>query len=264
MNFDRILDFFNNPWWAISVPISLIIGFIGLFASLRKKRNKIEHAIIESFDVGKGLRDDFSELRLYYKNKPISNSVWVLRGRLKNITDDIKIEKDNNEIELWLPIEWKVLEVIIKSSHEKFVVNHYLKDSGKYNKESLNNIIIFKINFSEWKAQEYFNYSIIFETPPLIKSIEDYIKVEQSLHNTDTVTKDSMASVRHVYKLYAITLMIVVLFRLLRNIFANKPINGIFIFGSVTVFIFSIFIFLFGTKWFRNLLKRNKKKSDNN
>ena len=60
----------------ISVVAGAIIAF--LIAKWQMRRNKIIHYTLNSYDIGKGLSDEFPEFELHYNNRKIEGNLRVL------------------------------------------------------------------------------------------------------------------------------------------------------------------------------------------
>lgn len=246
--------FFSNPWVGIiATIISLIIGFIGLYVSLRVKRNKIEHNLRSYLDIGKGLSAVFPDFQLTYKGKPIINNVMVLLGRFKNISRDIKIDKSNNIIELHLPKECNIIEAkVVKSSHEKLIVEPTTKERrnmSQRNEKSSDpllrkNTIVFTLNEGLFKSNEYFTYAVIFEAPQRMYDIE--LEFDHRFESTDIVKSDLLSSSIFAYR---IVYLIGFLFGLVGLFFDKKM--GI----SLIILSFSLFLIVLLLKYNKNFHK---------
>lgn len=160
--------------------LSIIAGAIISYfiAKWQMKRNKIVHFSINSYDIGKGLSDEFPEFKLHFAGEALADNVLVLKGGFMNIgRNDINGLKGENDIKMILPEECKLRSVKVKPSTEDLIVN--ANNSSK-------NVIKFGIN-EIIKANEYFKYTAIVETPKESKDISERIKFQHRILNTDNI-----------------------------------------------------------------------------
>lgn len=81
----------------ISIILSAIIAFF--IAKWQMKKNKIVHFSINSYDIGKGLSNEFPEFQLHYDGENLSNNVMVLKGGFMNVgRNDIDALKGDADI----------------------------------------------------------------------------------------------------------------------------------------------------------------------
>lgn len=160
--------------------LSIIAGAIISYfiAKWQMKRNKIVHFSINSYDIGKGLSDEFPEFKLHFAGEALADNVLVLKGGFMNIgRNDINGLKGENDIKMILPEECKLRSVKVQPSTEDLIVN--ANNSSK-------NVIKFGIN-EIIKANEYFKYTAIVETPKESKDISERIKFQHRILNTDNI-----------------------------------------------------------------------------
>ena len=160
--------------------LSIVIGGLIAFriAKWQVKRKKIVHFGINSYDIGKGLSDEFPEFNLSYNGKPLSDNVGVLNGGFINVgRNDIIGLKGNSDIELVLPEKITVKAVVISESSDGLDVN---VSEDKEHK----NIINFGIN-ELLKTDEYFKYTIIVESSNDITIEQEEPKIRHRIPDTD-------------------------------------------------------------------------------
>ena len=118
--------------------LTIILFIIGLIASYyiakwQMKKNKIVHFSINSYDIGKGLSDEFPDFKLHFGNEVLADNVMVLKGGFMNVgRNDITGLKGENDIKLILPDECKVKAFTKSPSTEDLKVS-VNKDNEKDN-----------------------------------------------------------------------------------------------------------------------------------
>ncbi len=160
--------------------LSIIAGAIISYfiAKWQMKRNKIVHFSINSYDIGKGLSDEFPEFKLHFAGEALAKNVMVLKGGFMNTgRNDINGLKGENDIKMILPEECKLRSVKVKPSTEDLIVN--TSNSGK-------NVINFGIN-EILKPNEYFKYTAIIETSKDINKITEKTSFQHRILNTDKI-----------------------------------------------------------------------------
>jgi hypothetical protein len=160
----------------ISVIVGAIISYF--IAKWQMKKNEIVHFSINSYDIGKGLSDEFPDFKLHFAGEVLADNVMVLKGGFMNTgRNDINGLKGENDIKMILPEECKFRTVKVTSSTEDLLVNANI---------SSKNIINFGIN-EIIKANEYFKYTAILETSKEVKNISEKIKIQHRILNTDEI-----------------------------------------------------------------------------
>lgn len=157
--------------------LSIIAGAIISYfiAKWQMKRNKIVHFSINSYDIGKGLSDEFPEFKLHFAGEALADNVMVLKGGFMNTgRNDINGLKGENDIKMVLPEECTFRTVKVAPSTDDLIVN--TNNSSK-------NVINFGIN-EIIKTNEYFKYTAIVETSKEIKNISEKIKFHHRILNT--------------------------------------------------------------------------------
>ena len=162
----------------ISIIATAIISI--LIARWQMKKNKIIHFSINSYDIGKGLSDEFPEFKLHYGGEDLTGNVKVLKGGFMNIgKKDINGLKGENDIKLILPEECNIKAYTISSSVEELKVTAK-KDEDKEN--------ILNIGIANYiKTDEFFKYTAIVETSGEIRSLYDKIKFQHRILNTEKI-----------------------------------------------------------------------------
>lgn len=165
--------------------LTIILFIIGLIASYyiakwQMKKNKIVHFSINSYDIGKGLSDEFPDFKLHFGNEVLAANVMVLKGGFMNVgRNDITGLKGENDIKLILPDECKVKAFTKSPSTEDLKVS-VNKDNEK------DNILNFGIS-EIFKTDEYFKYTAIIETSKEINNLHTELKFRHRISNTDKV-----------------------------------------------------------------------------
>ena len=119
------------------------------------------HFVINIFDIGKGLRDEFPGFKLMYDDKELSNNVMILKGGFFNASKKDIGEMDKSmSIQTVLPKGCIVKDVSINLGAKDLVVESSIYEDGKGDQ----NIIKFSI-VDIFKTNEFFEYSAIVEMP---------------------------------------------------------------------------------------------------
>ncbi len=166
----------------LTTIIFFILGLIAsyCFARWQMKKNKIVHFSINSYDIGKGLSDEFPDFKLHFGDDALAENVMVLKGGFMNTgRNDINGLKGKNDIKLILPDECKIKAFTISPSTEDLMVT-VNKDNEKEN--------ILNFGISEiFKADEYFKYTVIVETSKEIETLHSELKFRHRISNTDKI-----------------------------------------------------------------------------
>lgn len=170
--------------------ISIIVGVAGiiatyLFTKLQMKKNRIDHYFINSYDIGKGLTDDFPEFALHFGDKVLSNNVMVLQGGFMNTgRNDVGKKSEIIEISIVLPKGCTVKAVKVSPSCKGLKVNSIIKDySPNYNEIMGKGELGFEID-GIMKSQEWFNYTAIIETPEIKEDLYGQLDFEHRIKDT--------------------------------------------------------------------------------
>ena len=191
----------------ISIILSAIIAFF--IAKWQMKKNKIVHFSINSYDIGKGLSNEFPEFQLHYGGEELADNVMVLKGGFINTgRNDINALKGDADIKLILPDECKIKAFTISPSTEDLIVT-VNKDNEK------ENILIFGIS-EIFKTDEFFKYTAIIETPKEIETLHSGLKFRHRILNTDKIKNTYIGPqrnqpVKRLYKILMISSMIMML-----------------------------------------------------
>lgn len=162
----------------ISVISTAIISII--IARWQIKKNKVVHFYENSYDIGKGLSNEFPDFQLHYGGEQLVDNVRVLKGGFMNIgRNDIDGLKGEQDIKLSLPKGCKIIAVTVLPSTKDLIVT---ANNDKENE----NILYFGIN-DVLKTDEYFKYSVIVEVPSDIKDLYDKLKFHHRILNTEKI-----------------------------------------------------------------------------
>ena len=162
----------------ISIILTSIIAIVITWYFTRKqmKKNEITHFLINSYDIGKGLSDEFPEFKLHFGGDILADNVMVLKGGFMNTgRNDINALKGDRDIKLILPDGCILKAVKVTSSTEELIVS-----TNKNNE----NVIPFGIA-ELFKSNEFFLYTAIVETPKEIKDISGMLKFQHRILNTE-------------------------------------------------------------------------------
>ena len=152
--------------------------FLLPYGKCRKK--KIVHFSINSYDIGKGLSDEFPDFKLLFGDDALADNVMVLKGGFMNVgRNDITGLKGKNDIKLIFPDGCIVKAFTISPSTEDLKVTAN-KDNEK---ENILNFCISEI----FKTDEYFKYTAIIETSEEMKSLHSVLKFSHRLSNTEKI-----------------------------------------------------------------------------
>lgn len=171
--------------------LTIILFIVGLIASYfiarwQMKKNKIVHFTIKTYDIGKGLRDDFPEFELHFSGETLSKEVKVIKGGFINIG---KNDIENTEFNLVLPDGCIVKTIKITPTEGDLVVNA----STALDKKNTINFVINGIFISD----EYFEYTAIVEVPEGIEDIADKMLFQHRIKNTEKIKKIYLGEYEH-------------------------------------------------------------------
>lgn len=145
--------------------ITLLIGW--LWNRKQTKNKEITHFSKSSYDIGKGLSDDFPEFQLQFDGNIITGDMKVLKGGFLNTGNKDIAELDQKPIQLLLP-DGCIVKACKVFLSKDFGVDFSISDSKT---------VDFKISDGVLKKNDFFEYTAIVETPRQIKSLRDEIKV---------------------------------------------------------------------------------------
>lgn len=168
----------------ISVILSSVLAIFitSYFTRKQMKKNEITHFSINSYDVGKGLHNEFPQFKLTYDNKELSNQVLVLKGGFINTgRNDITGLRNNSDINIILPNECSLREIKIKQLSKDLGVTVCKKDAT--------NIISFGID-EKLMSGESFEYTAIIETTKEIKNLHRKIEFKHRIPNTSQIRNE--------------------------------------------------------------------------
>lgn len=192
----------------ISIIVTAIISIF--IARWQMKKNKIVHFSINSYDIGKGLSDEFPNFKLHFGDDVLAENVMVLKGGFMNVgRNDITGLKGENDIKLILPDGCSVKAFTISPSTEDLEVTAN-RDNEKAN--------ILNFGVSEiFKTDEYFKYTAIIETSKEIKSLDSVLNFSHRLSNTEKIRNTYIGLQRNEFrkKFYKVFIFFMVLAMLL-------------------------------------------------
>lgn len=164
----------------MDVVISIVASVVGtalfglLFHLLSIRKNRIKHFKINSYEIGKGLMDEFPNIKLLYKKKEIVNNFTVLKGGFINTGRGI--EGDNIKFDMILPKECRIMDVKIKSSSSDLKIIHSYKE----------NIIHLKVK-KQYLKNDSFLYSAVVESNEEINELHDKLSFNNRMINTKMI-----------------------------------------------------------------------------
>ena len=138
--------------------IFCLAGIIGsyMIAKWQMRKNKIVHFFINSYDIGKGLSNEFPEFQLFFANERLFDNVMVLRGGFINSSrNDIGENGKETKFKLFLPEGSKVKAVKVFPAGDGLCVNSVIDAENK-------NVIEFCV-LGLFKNDEFFKYTAIVE-----------------------------------------------------------------------------------------------------
>ena len=168
--------------------LTIVLFIIGLIASYyiakwQMKKNEITHFSINSYDVGKGLHNEFPKFQLTYERKEISKEIQVLKGGFLNSgRNDITGLKNDSDINLILPEGCCLKDIKIKQ------LSNDLDVTACKNKKTPN-VVNFAIN-EKFMAGEGFEYTAIIETTEEIRNLHRKIEFKHRIPNTSKITNE--------------------------------------------------------------------------
>lgn len=174
--------------WAIIISIITTAGISYIFFRWQNKKNSIVHFTLNTYDIGSGLSKEFPEFKLTYDNSELFNSVRVLSGGFMN--NGKKDIPDNPSFELIMPEKCKVRALKIAPSDRGMTIGHNLDEE---------NVVRFLVN-GIFKSDEYINYKMIVETPDNIGDLDDELKFNHRIVNTEKIKNIFVGSIREKNK----------------------------------------------------------------
>ncbi len=197
----------------ISIILSAIIAFF--IAKWQMKKNKIVHFSINSYDIGKGLSNEFPEFQLHFGGEGLADNVMVLKGGFMNTgRNDINALKGDADIKIILPEECRVKAVKVFPSTEGLIV------TANKDKENIINFGISEL----FKTNEYFKYTAIVETSGNIEYLYDELVFQHRILNTEKIRNAHIGQHinrfrKSIYKLILPTYLIMCLLFVLLSIY---------------------------------------------
>ena len=158
--------------------ISIIVTFILSLALARwqMKRNKIVHYLINSYDIGKGLSNDFSEFELHYSGQKMADKVSVIKGGFVSLGRNDMV---NPKFDLALPKGCVIKAIKITRLKEDLIAYSEIDKSDS-------NIIHFTFE-NLFSSKEFFEYTAIVEVPDELDKVEEKITFHHRIKNTDKI-----------------------------------------------------------------------------
>lgn len=162
-----------------------ILGIIATcyYAKKQMKKPEITHFSINSYNVGKGLHDDFDELNLTYNGEELQNEIQVLNGAIVNTgKKDITGLKNESDIRIILPSGCILKKLKIKKSSRDLEVRQHE-----------NNDVQNEINFDideKMMCGEGFEYTALIETTEEIRNLHRKINFKHRIPNTSEISNE--------------------------------------------------------------------------
>lgn len=187
-----------------SIVAGAIIAY--LIARWQMKKNKIVHFSINSYDIGKGLSDEFSEFSIHYGKENLINNVQVLKGGFMNVgKNDINALNGKDDIKIVLPKDCHIKAINVKPSTKD------LKVCATKNEQE-NNTINFGVCSDILKSDEYFEYTAIVETNKEINNLHDKLGFHHRILNTAPIQNTFIGELKRYRKIRIFKIMFLILF----------------------------------------------------
>lgn len=169
----------------ISIIVSSIIAIAITWYFTRKqmRKNEICHFSINSYNVGKGLHNEFPKFKLTYDEKEMSDDVLVLNGGFINTgRNDITGLKNDSDINIILPDGCSLKEVQVKRLSSDLSVKTCVDPNATGR-------ISFGID-EKFMSGESFEYIAIIESTKEIKSLKKKIEFKHRIPNTSKIRNE--------------------------------------------------------------------------
>lgn len=174
----------------ISIVATAIISV--LIAIWQMKKNRIDHYFINSYDIGKGLTDEFPDFSLHYGDEMLVNNVKVLQGGFMNTGNrDIGDDGKLTGFKLILPNGCVVKNAKVSPLKNGLKVNCPIKNEDCWiiEQKREENELCFEID-GVMKSKEWFNYTAIIETPNGMGDLYKQLGLDHRIKDT---------TLRHLY-----------------------------------------------------------------
>jgi hypothetical protein len=162
--------------------ISIVLGIAGIIftyfiARWQMKKSRIDHYLINSYDIGKGLTDEFPGFSLHYGNEVLSKNVKVLKGGFINIgRNDIGDDDRTTDIRIILPEGCVVKAVNVCPLGSGLIVKSRIDEEKR-------NVICFRVE-GLLISKECFDYTAIIEAPDDMNNIDNKLVFNHRIKNT--------------------------------------------------------------------------------
>lgn len=177
----------------LSIAGSAIVAY--LIARWQMKKNQITHFSINSYDIGKGLSDEFPNFSIHCGEENFVNNVKVLKGGFMNVgNNDITSLNGKSDIKLILPPKCTVKAINVLPSNSGLQVNAN-KDENEHN------VINFGVCSDVLKCDEYFEYTAIIETDDDIENLPDRLNFQHRILNTTQIQNTYIGPIERYRKL---------------------------------------------------------------
>lgn len=165
----------------LDIIIAIASAVLAIFLTKWQiKKNILKHYFINSYDIGKGLTNDFPHFELHYENDIMQNNVRVLEGGFINLgRNDIGDNYKETYIQLILPEGCIVKAIKIKPLAKGLNVTYKIDETKE-------NIITFIID-GILKSDECFDYTAIVETPTDVNNYDNNLKFHHRILNTKDI-----------------------------------------------------------------------------
>ena len=186
-----------------SIIVSAVIAYF--IARWQMKKNQITHFSINSYDIGKGLSDEFPQFSIRYGDEDFANNVKVLKGGFMNVgRNDITSLNGTDDIKLILPEGCIVKAIKVAPSTDNLVINANVD-------EQKHCIIHFGICDNIFKSDEYFKYTAIVETNNEIDNLHDKLTFQHRILNTKKVQNTYIGQLKRYRKFRIIKYLLLVM-----------------------------------------------------
>ena len=232
----------------LSIAGTALFGLVFYLLTIRK--NTLRHFKINSYEIGRGLMNEFPKLNLSYDNKVIENNFTVLKGGIINSGKDIK--SNDIEFDMILPETCNIVDVNIKTSDDNLVVTTS-KDKNKLHYKIEKQIL----------HDDLFTYLIIVDSSENSKKLHDKVSFKHRMFKTKKISCflifDSIPDKKEFYG-FSLTLSIMFTLEFILFLYCCRdelPTIPVFIivFTLITLVFSLVFwsVFIYGIKNFKEI-----------
>ena len=236
--------------------IGIAIGIFGIcwgfytYRKAKKRPNQLKYISDKFFNIYKTLLSDKFNLDIKYKDKPITNNIFYMSGKLV-VKGDIKTK--GNEIFIRLPEGWKWIGTSKEQSHDD------IKADFKVDDKSLDSAIL---TFDKLRREDYINISAIIEGEELSSedksTFQKKIRFSHRIDDTDCVVKfEDLKDLeeRKLLIIFITILVIAIVFVIIAPEETFRKVGNVTIIGLLLLYI-TISIYFYIIK----LIRKHQKK----